>query len=69
MLRINTNPWCSLALAEMRILLHAVYSRYSTLPDPSMTPESMRSHDQIISARPYGQRCLLRFIPLPEQTA
>ncbi|KZL79499.1 cytochrome p450 [Colletotrichum incanum] len=53
-----------LALAEIKILLCTIYSRYTTVPDPSMTPESMRSHDQIISARPYGQKCLLKFIPL-----
>ncbi|CCF34970.1 cytochrome P450 [Colletotrichum higginsianum] len=55
-----------LALAEMKTLLRAIYSRYTTVPDPSMTPESMRSHEQIISARPYGQKCLLRFIPLQQ---
>ncbi|KAF4991639.1 hypothetical protein FDECE_13987 [Fusarium decemcellulare] len=53
-----------LALAEMKILLRQVYSKYQTVPDPSMTDESMRPHDQIISARPYGQKCLLRFAPV-----
>ncbi|KAM6520224.1 hypothetical protein FALCPG4_013777 [Fusarium falciforme] len=52
-----------LAYAEMKLLLREVYSQYQTVPDPSMTEESMRSHDQIISARPYGQKCLLRFVP------
>ncbi|KAK1450551.1 cytochrome P450 [Colletotrichum melonis] len=58
-----------LALAEMKILLRGIYGRYSTVPDPSITPESMRSHDQIISARPYGQRCLLRFVSIANEEA
>ncbi|EXF84646.1 cytochrome P450 [Colletotrichum fioriniae PJ7] len=58
-----------LALAEMKLLLRGIYGRYSTVPDPSVTPESMRSHDQIISARPYGQRCLLRFVPIADEEA
>ncbi|OLN93231.1 putative sterigmatocystin biosynthesis P450 monooxygenase STCB-like protein 8 [Colletotrichum chlorophyti] len=58
-----------LAVAEMKILLRAIYSRYTTVPDPSITADSMRSHDQIISARPYGQRCLLRFVPLENGTS
>ncbi|KAL8370397.1 hypothetical protein RB595_000665 [Gaeumannomyces hyphopodioides] len=53
-----------LALAEMKLLLRDVYSRFSTVPDPCMTPESMAMSDQLISSRPAGQRCLLRFIPL-----
>ncbi|KAJ3542510.1 hypothetical protein NM208_g4062 [Fusarium decemcellulare] len=56
-----------LALAEMKILLRQVYSKYQTVPDPSMTDESMKPHDQIISARPYGQKCLLRFIPVDKK--
>lgn len=52
----------------MKILLRQVYSEYRTIPDLSMTSESMRSHDQIISARPYGQKCLLRFVPVAEKT-
>ncbi|KAK1637497.1 cytochrome P450 [Colletotrichum phormii] len=58
-----------LALAEMKILLRGIYGRYSTVPDPSITPESMRSHDEIISARPYGQKCFLRFIPIANEEA
>ncbi|CRK06260.1 hypothetical protein BN1723_001704 [Verticillium longisporum] len=50
-----------LALAEMKILLKDVYSRYTTLPDPSMTAESMEMSDQLVSSRPVGQKCLLRF--------
>ncbi|KAL8303758.1 hypothetical protein RB597_004843 [Gaeumannomyces tritici] len=55
-----------LALAEMKLLLRDVYSRFSTAPDPCMTPESMAMSDQLISSRPAGQRCLLRFIPLED---
>ncbi|KAJ9154735.1 Cytochrome P450 [Pleurostoma richardsiae] len=52
-----------LALAEMKILLRDVYSRYATLPDGSMRPEEMEMDDQLVSSRPLGQRCLLQFIP------
>ena len=54
----------SLALAEMKMLLQAVYSRFTTLPDPSMTPGDMDMSEQLISARPAGLKCLLRFAPL-----
>ncbi|KAL2181595.1 cytochrome P450 [Thermothelomyces heterothallicus CBS 202.75] len=53
-----------LALAEMKMLLRAVYSTFTTLPDASMTAEEMDMSDQLISSRPAGQRCLLRFVPL-----
>ncbi|OTA66575.1 cytochrome P450 3A13 [Hypoxylon sp. EC38] len=53
-----------LALAEMKILLRDVYSRFTTLPDLSMTAEDMEMSDQLISSQPRGKRCLLRLIPL-----
>ncbi|KAI0146012.1 cytochrome P450 3A13 [Hypoxylon sp. NC0597] len=53
-----------LALAEMKILLRDVYSRFTTLPDSSMTAQDMEMSDQIISSQPRGKRCLLRLIPL-----
>ncbi|KAH6663935.1 cytochrome P450 [Plectosphaerella plurivora] len=53
-----------LALAEMKLLLREVYSRYGSVPAAGMTEESMSPHDQIISARPRGQKCLLRFVPV-----
>ncbi|EFX04406.1 serine/threonine-protein kinase [Grosmannia clavigera kw1407] len=53
-----------LAMAEMRTLLRDIYSRFATAPEASMTDESMSMDDQIISSRPLGQRCLLKFIPL-----
>lgn len=57
--------WCaSLALAEMKLLLRGVYSQYSTTPDPSMAARDMEMSDQLISARPLGERCLLKFTPL-----
>jgi hypothetical protein len=56
----------SLAIAEMKTLLRDVYSRYSTTPDASMTAESMVMSDQLISTRPLGKKCLLRFHPLSE---
>lgn len=52
-----------LALAEMKILLRDVYSRYSTAPGGGMSEEMMVMEDQLISARPRAQRCLLRFVP------
>ncbi|GJC95547.1 cytochrome P450 [Colletotrichum higginsianum] len=56
-----------LALAEMKTLLADIYSRYTTLPEASMTAESMAMSDQLISSRPLGQRCLLRFIPVEDE--
>ncbi|KAJ9165474.1 Cytochrome P450 [Coniochaeta hoffmannii] len=53
-----------LALAEMKLLLREVYSRFTTLPDPTMTEESMAMSDQLISSRPLGARCLLSFSPI-----
>ncbi|KAK3682632.1 cytochrome P450 [Podospora appendiculata] len=53
-----------LALAEMKMLLRAVYSRFETRPDETMKPEEMEMSDQLISSRPSGQRCLLRFLPV-----
>ncbi|OAA58802.1 Cytochrome P450 [Cordyceps fumosorosea ARSEF 2679] len=52
-----------LALAEMKTLLRDVYSSFTTLPDASMKEEAMEMSDQLISARPIGQRCLLHFRP------
>ena len=54
----------SLALAEMKLLLRGVYSKFSTTPDPSMTARDMEMSDQLISARPLGEKCLLRFTPV-----
>ncbi|KAI1213085.1 cytochrome P450 3A13 [Annulohypoxylon truncatum] len=53
-----------LALAEMKILLRDVYSRFTTVPDPTMTASDMEMSDQLISAQPRGKKCLLRLIPL-----
>lgn len=52
-----------LALAEMKILLRDVYSRYSTVPGEGMREEDMCMHDQLISSRPRAQKCLMRFVP------
>lgn len=51
-----------LALAEMKILLRDVYSRYSTLPGEGMDDGMMEMTDQLISARPRAQRCFLHFV-------
>ncbi|KAF5254839.1 hypothetical protein FANTH_422 [Fusarium anthophilum] len=53
-----------LAMAEMKTLLRDVYSRYETEPDDSMKSESMAMDDQLISSRPLGKRCLLKFVPV-----
>ncbi|KAH6654422.1 cytochrome P450 [Truncatella angustata] len=53
-----------LALAEMKTLLVDVYSRFTTLPDPSMTQDMMEMSDQLISSQPLGKKCLIRFLPL-----
>ncbi|KAH6624816.1 cytochrome P450 [Chaetomium sp. MPI-SDFR-AT-0129] len=58
-----------LALGEMKVLLQAVYSRFTTLPDMSMTAEDMEMSDQLISSRPAGQKCLMRFVPLDDMEA
>lgn len=48
----------------MKLLLQAVYSKFTTLPDAIMTPADMEMSDQLISSRPAGQKCLLRFVLL-----
>ncbi|KAI1393761.1 cytochrome P450 3A13 [Hypoxylon trugodes] len=53
-----------LALAEMKVLLRDMYSRFTSAPDPSMTARDMEMSDQIISSQPKARRCLLRLIPL-----
>ncbi|CAJ2506231.1 Uu.00g003610.m01.CDS01 [Anthostomella pinea] len=53
-----------LALAEMKTLLIDVYSRYTTLPDGSMTEEDMEISDLLISSQPRAKKCLLRLEPL-----
>ncbi|KAF4442493.1 benzoate 4-monooxygenase cytochrome P450 [Fusarium acutatum] len=55
-----------LAMAEMKTLLRDVYSRYETEPDESMKSESMAMDDQLISSRPLGKRCLLKFVPVKD---
>ncbi|KAK4179244.1 cytochrome P450 [Triangularia setosa] len=50
-----------LALAEMKCLLWEVYSKFTTLPDPRMKAEEMEMADLLVSSRPAGQRCLVRF--------
>lgn len=53
-----------LAIAEMKTLLRDVYSRYTTIPDPSMSADDMQMSDNLISSQPRGKRCLLTMIPL-----
>lgn len=51
----------------MKILLRDIYCRFETLPDlEGMAGSSMEMSDQLISSRPHGQKCLLRFVPLEE---
>ncbi|KHE87834.1 cytochrome P450 [Neurospora crassa] len=56
-----------LALAEMKILLREVYSKFTTVPDKTMTEEDMEMEDQLISTRPAGLKCLLKFEPIGGQ--
>ncbi|KAJ4309450.1 hypothetical protein N0V84_011499 [Fusarium piperis] len=56
-----------LAMAEMKTLLRDVYSQYETEPHESMSIESMAMDDQLISSRPLGKRCLLKFVPVTEE--
>ncbi|PYH95475.1 cytochrome P450 [Aspergillus ellipticus CBS 707.79] len=52
----------NLAMTEMKVLLHEVYSRFRTTVAPDMNG-SMEIDDQIISSRPKGQTCKLIFTP------
>ncbi|KAI1613822.1 benzoate 4-monooxygenase cytochrome p450 [Exophiala viscosa] len=49
-----------LALSEMRILLHSVYSRYRTRPAADMHA-SMEMSDQLLTSRPKDLLCKLTF--------
>ncbi|ERS98588.1 cytochrome P450 monooxygenase [Sporothrix schenckii 1099-18] len=54
-----------LAMAEMKLLLRDVYSQFQTVlaGTDGKPPADMSMSDQIISSRPKGQSCLLKFIP------
>jgi len=45
----------------MKILLASIYRKYRTTPGPGCTVESMAFDDQITSAVPYAQKCMLVF--------
>lgn len=51
----------------MKILLRQVYSRFTTRPDETMREEDMEMADQLISSRPAGLKCLLKFEPIGGQ--
>ncbi|RYP91047.1 hypothetical protein DL770_002877 [Monosporascus sp. CRB-9-2] len=53
-----------LALAEMKILLRDVYSRFTTIPDQSMTEDDMQMSDLLISSQPKAKKCYMRLVPL-----
>ncbi|RYO99622.1 hypothetical protein DL764_006763 [Monosporascus ibericus] len=53
-----------LALAEMKILLRDVYSRFTTIPDQSMTEADMQMSDLLISSQPKGKKCYMRLVTL-----
>lgn len=48
-------------MVEMKILLAAIYAKYRTLPGEGCTVESMAFDDQITSAVPFAQKCMLEF--------
>jgi hypothetical protein len=50
----------SLAMAEMQLLVRAVYERFCTSVGGDVRAD-MVVEDQIISSRPRGQRCMVRF--------
>ncbi|KIV77798.1 hypothetical protein PV11_09578 [Exophiala sideris] len=52
-----------LAMSEMRILLHSVYSRYRTRPAADMHA-SMEMSDQLLTSRPKDMLCKVTFEPL-----
>ncbi|KAG5764694.1 hypothetical protein H9Q72_007246 [Fusarium xylarioides] len=51
-----------LAMAEMRVVLNAVYTKYRTKPAHDMTA-SMEMDDQVLTSRPKGMRCKVEFVP------
>jgi hypothetical protein len=50
----------SLATIEMKAVLRELYSRFKTSPAEEMKAD-MSIDDQVISARPKDQSCLMRF--------
>ncbi|KAL2813783.1 cytochrome P450 [Aspergillus cavernicola] len=52
-----------LAMSEMRLLLHAVYSKFHTRPADDMNA-SMEMSDQLMTSRPKDMLCKLTFEPI-----
>lgn len=50
-------------MSEMRLLLHAVYSRFRTRPADDMNA-SMEMSDQLMTSRPKDMLCKLTFEPI-----
>ena len=48
-------------MVEMKILLASIYFKHRTVPGEQCTVESMAFDDQITSAVPYAQKCILEF--------
>ncbi|KAI1247554.1 hypothetical protein MGN70_011444 [Eutypa lata] len=53
-----------LALAEMKTLLRDVYTRFTTIPDESMTEDDMQMSDLLISTQPKATKCYMKLLPL-----
>ncbi|RYP85429.1 hypothetical protein DL769_000982 [Monosporascus sp. CRB-8-3] len=53
-----------LALAEMKTLLRDVYSRFTTIPDQSMTEADMQMSNLLISSQPKAKKCYMKLVPL-----
>ncbi|KAL5592822.1 hypothetical protein FOBRF1_013130 [Fusarium oxysporum] len=51
-----------LAMAEMRVVISAVYSKYRTKPAHDMTA-SMEMDDQVLTSRPKEMCCKVEFVP------
>lgn len=56
----DSRGFYSLAIAEMKILLREVYSKYRTTVSSRMDSD-MEMEDQIIASRPKGQCCKIVF--------
>lgn len=56
----SANYYCSLAVAEMKILMRDIYSTFKTTPAEGMVAD-MSMDDQIFTSRPKDQKCILKF--------
>lgn len=48
----------------MKTLLRDVYTRFTTIPDESMTEDDMQMSDLLISTQPKATKCYMKLLPL-----